>query len=487
MASLLLYFFDQKGLKPRQLFVLEQASEANADVLMALTRNQDYEDRYACSLSQSTDIINKTLAVNDGIALFRENSLIEDKKKIASKMTILLNDLQNATGKKNPLRHLIAVISKTPALLPDELPAYYINFDDSDVCEDAQNLQRVSGEFDYALIQSICRDPLNNIKKIMDITEAIMSETLKEEVLPENRNTLDTYRIILSASLLLVERGVITNEEYCMIQSYLQTNESIHISAETSVVNEFRTILNQVIQNDSVKLVPQYGPPYYALGEPMAFVDKEYINFDIILFHKIFLPQLKMTDKKYQLLSALKEQGILHSRKEEYYRYVDAEVEKGRKISVQVYSVPKSILDAESYQKLNAALFDDYFFSPSELSKANVVPLIGNEDGTKVAGVQILLGRKHNFHVYVSGKTRYGKTYFLAQQAVFRANMGEKVIIFDNNGSFTYQELCDHLDEEVVQKYMSFYDISEKIPVDLFSVVFCQQLQKDSVQNRKLS
>ena len=126
----------------------------------------------------------------------------------------------------------------------------------------------------------------------MDITEAIMSETLKEEVLPENRNTLDTYRIILSASLLLVERGVITNEEYCMIQSYLQTNESIHISAETSVVNEFRTILNQVIQNDSVKLVPQYGPPYYALGEPMAFVDKEYINFDIILFHKIFLPQL---------------------------------------------------------------------------------------------------------------------------------------------------------------------------------------------------
>ena len=62
---------------------------------------------------------------------------------------------------------------------------------------------------------------------------------------------------------------------------------------------------------------------------------------------------------------------------------------------------------------LNDCLHDDYFFPLHDIPEHDFIPLICNLDGTKTAGIRMTSESDENFHIYVSGMTRYGKTYFL--------------------------------------------------------------------------
>lgn len=79
--------------------------------------------------------------------------------------------------------------------------------------------------------------------------------------------------------------------------------------------------------------------------------------------------------------------------------------------------------------------------------------------------------------IYVSGRTRSGKTNFLVQQAVIRAKAGSRVIIFDQTGAFSREELTKHLPRSLVEEVFFHWEISkEGLPVDLLSLENCSSL-----------
>lgn len=93
-----------------------------------------------------------------------------------------------------------------------------------------------------------------------------------------------------------------------------------------------------------------------------------------------------------------------------------------------------------------------------------------------------------NFHTYISGQTRSGKSFFLAQQAVSRAYNGDKVIIFDQDGSFSEKAIQKVFKEnaaEIEERYISRYDVSQTgIPVNLFTLEACSNntTKKDRIK-----
>ena len=57
------------------------------------------------------------------------------------------------------------------------------------------------------------------------------------------------------------------------------------------------------------------------------------------------------------------------------------------------------------------------------------IPFIYNNQHTAAYGMQILPGKNLNYHMYVSGMSGAGKSYFLTQQAIFHAYWGDTVLI----------------------------------------------------------
>ena len=78
--------------------------------------------------------------------------------------------------------------------------------------------------------------------------------------------------------------------------------------------------------------------------------------------------------------------------------------------------------------------------------------------------------------LYCSGRTRSGKTYFLLQQAMIRAQRGDKVIIFDQTGAFDSDRLPIEMADQIANNF-SYWNLHEKgLPVDVLSFEHCSTL-----------
>ncbi len=481
IASLLLFFFKEKELEPKQMFVLQPASDPNAELIIALTRTLDYTDTASCSLTLTpTKLRDELDLINDGTVVFKDNALVEDRKQLAKNLTILQNDLQKADGRVERSRHLIIVVSKNPGNLGVELPAFYLGFQDSEETGNIKKLQELSGQFDFALINAIMKDHINNL--------AILDNSIREScIFPDtilNSERIETMKLIYSAACLLQKYGIVDHGELNNISNWLRINDGVQdvVSSDGVIVSEFQSIFNELIRSGVLRLKPQYGPPYYLRDGHTAFVDDNYINIEGRIpidskrdfFERYVMIKMKSTKRKYVLLTALKNGGYMQTKKGEYQRQVDVHFSEDEHQKVLVYSFSRSLLNKENMERLYDCMLEDYFFSASDIPKINFVPLITNKRKDRVAGIQITPESDANFHMFVSGKTGFGKSFFLAQQALFRINVSDKVIIFDNNGSFTPDELKKHLSQDVIDEHVSFFDVGSELPVDLLSVEECR-------------
>ena len=152
------------------------------------------------------------------------------------------------------------------------------------------------------------------------------------------------------------------------------------------------------------------------------------------------------------------------------------EVAPGQNRTINVYSVDKRLLDDETREKLHEQEFAEFFTEPDTFGE-EFSPLIFNTTQTKVAGQLLYEGDDINRHQYVCGATRSGKTFYLCQQAVQKAQAGEQVVIFDHSNGLSLRELRKHLPESAISKYVSFWDINERgLPVDLMNLDGCATL-----------
>ena len=117
--------------------------------------------------------------------------------------------------------------------------------------------------------------------------------------------------------------------------------------------------------------------------------------------------------------------------------------------------------------------YDDYLFSKGQ-EPAGFIPMIKINGCNKHAGCVIDVSTDEGESLYVSGKTRSGKTRFLVEQAVIRYKSGRKILFIDQTGAFSSEELEKH---GVDKTQFSHWDIgTEGTPVDLLSLENCLTL-----------
>ncbi len=470
LTSLFLYFYELADLKPDQIFVVEPKDESNAKVAVAILKNRNFDTNTCPLTSSKTGILQELNSINDGIALFRDSSYVEDRKKRDASLNVLLQDLHSCTGNEFRSRHITAIVSDNPGTISSEFPAYFISLNDCPYINNVNELQKAIGEFEYALIQLLTNS---------DITENLITNELNKTVfLRKNMSNSEYYmsmKMLRATIGILYDYKVISPDENKKIIDYLKKFKNELPDTDQAIVNEFRQITSDMICQNSIRVANQMDSPYFDPQKPMVIFDGKYINVRASTLDRTILRFMKTTQRRNKLLSALKACGKLYSNNN-YKRNIDVEVSPGVTHTISVYSFPKDILTSECIRKINTVAFDSYLLTKKEFPHG-FVPLVRIDGCDKSAGCVINEMTDEAESIYVSGKTRSGKTRFLVEQALIRAASGNKVVIFDQTGAFSLEELKKHLTDEAVESMFSHWDIGKfGIPIDLLSLDNCSSL-----------
>ncbi len=449
ITGLLLYFYGLAGLESDQMFIVEPKSESNAKTVTALVKNKNFSPNICPLTDNKTNLQRELNSVNDGIDLFRDSSYVEEHKKRSSGLNVLLHDLYNCTRNEVRSRHLTVILSDNSGNISSEFPAFFISLSDCPDIGSNNEIQQAIGEFESALIRVLSNS---------EITDNLVTNELRRtDYLTKTSKTSEyhmTLRMLRTTLELLYDYRVISFDEEREIIKYLKNRSYEMPNTDQAITNDFRQLLSKRIDFSRHGVANQVGPPYFDPTKPMVFYDGRYINVMAEFLDKRILPFMKTTQKRNKLLAALKACGKLYSNNN-FKRTLDVEIAPGRIESISVYSFTKDILTPKCMERINALAFADSILKESEFPKGFIpIALISGCNGA--AGVVITDETDESESMYISGQTRSGKTHFLVQQAVKRAESGKKIIIFDQTGVFSQDELNKHLSPETVNEYFSF-------------------------------
>ena len=170
----------------------------------------------------------------------------------------------------------------------------------------------------------------------------------------------------------------------------------------------------------------------------------------------------------------LKEKGVLKG-KHTNKRKLKVAFNAGVLDDVEVFSYSRSVLNAEAKAYVDYIIDTEFWFNVGEYPDG-FVPILYNEDGTRVAGYVFNPDMDDNFHEVYFGATRSGKTFALVNRALQKVRFegADAVIIFDQTGGFTMAEIDKHVGQEMRVKYFSFWNVYEDgLPVDLLDLRGC--------------
>ncbi len=474
ITSLLLFFYAEAGLQPDHMIIIEPQSESNAKVGIALLKNKNCSSITVRSLTDCRTALQHELdMINDGISVFRDTSYVEDLKRRSAGLEVLLQDLGCRNGNEDASRHLIAVVTDNPGALSTELPADFLCLDECADIQDIHGLQQAAGAFECALV-----DLLSNSDRHENLVTCALEKTAYLNKTISNSEYYMTQRMLRTTIEILYSYHLISSEECSKMIQFLKGSHYKGMDSNQKISNEFRKVLSDAVEHGHIGAVNQIGPPFFDPSKRMVFVDAEHINLMAAALDNYILPQMKTTQKRNKLLQALKACGKLYANNN-FKRNVDVETAPGVTETVSVYSFPKEILTPKSMVKVNALAHADYLFRASDFPDG-FVPIVSMDDD-KTAGRVIDDTTDEAESIYVSGRTRSGKTHFLVQQAVIRARAGSRIIVFDQTGAFSREELTKHLPRNLIEEVFSHWEISkEGLPVDLLSLENCSSLEVGS-------
>lgn len=465
VTSVLLYFYNLAGLIPDQMYVIEPKSESNAHTTSAILDNSR---RPICRLTDCKTAIQHELAlINDGIAQFRESSYVEQKKQRDAGLDVLLNALHGQMRSGGQNRHIPVIISDNPGGISSEYPAYFISLKDCPNVENNKEIQQAVGEFISELIKNLSNSEVTDNL----ITNALHhTEWLKKR--SENAEYYMSFKMLSASMEILSTYKVSSVEEQRKILFYLRDHNNEPLDTEQEITNEVRCVLSDGIDNDSIGVAVKGSSKFFDPTRPMVYIDEAYVNALASTIDTKILPFMKTTHRRNKLLSATKSCGKLYSNNN-FKRNIDIEIAPGITNTFSVYSFTKDLIEGRCKDKIDALFYDDYLFSKGQ-EPAGFIPMIKINGCNKHAGCVIDASTDEGESLYVSGKTRSGKTRFLVEQAVIRYKSGRKILVIDQTGAFSSEELEKH---GVDKTQFSHWDIgTEGTPVDLLSLENCLTL-----------
>ena len=280
----------------------------------------------------------------------------------------------------------------------------------------------------------------------------------------QNSENINSKKMIRVAISIMFAYGLISTEETKSILTWMKSGSDNRDDSVTAIVNDFIAVLNELIATGIFKITTQKGFPYYILQSKTIVYDGLWLNFEPELWDYILM-RMRTCKKKYKVIHALEICMKMHHRKKEFKRFIDVDIAPGCKQSINVYSVSVTLLNHNNLERLIEMEKPNYLIDVTAMP-IGFHPVVVT--GTKIAGMLKSSNTDENFHQYVCGISRSGKTKYLCEQAIVAAKNDEPCVITDHSGAFSEHELKKHLPATLVDRYFSFWSIPKQgLPADI--------------------
>ena len=364
----------------------------------------------------------------------------------------------------------IILITDVPGIIPEDYPAYYLSFCDGISNYDISEIQRLSGEFDYSMIQFLINNP-DSAKKLVHESVKAAKEILSHAVCDHS----DTMTMIIATAVLLKKLDVISGAELQDILNWFGTEAVSRSTISDTICSEFKAAVSNAIISGELKIAKQYEPPFYMADGHTAFIaeNDRSINMDEDVVKNVIISKLN-TRSVVKMNKHLNGKGLLkckHGNK----RNLKVAFDAGVLDDVELYSYSKSVLNAAAKAHVNDIIDNEYWFNVGEYPDG-FVPILYNTDGTRVAGYMFNPDMDDNFHEVYFGYTRSGKTLALTNRAIQKveAERADAVIIYDQTGGFSPTEIDKHIGKKLRKKYFTFWNVyKEGVPIDFLDLRGC--------------
>lgn len=472
VMSILLPYFEEEKLRSDQIFVFTPRNEHEKKCFIALTKRYNYSSTVTTSLSERITKIRTALQTgNDITTIFSYLGGIDNLRSFKNGLTEIQLDVTGENGNEDNTRKIVILITDVPGTIPEEYPAYYLSFEEEIEKIDISDLQRLSGEVDYSLIQFLVNNP-DSAKTLIHDSVALSKFFMTN---CDAHKQSDTMAILIATASLLEKIGIVSSGELQAILNWFGNEATSRLNIRDTMCHKFKEAVSEAILNGELKIGKQNGPPYYSKDGCTAFIREEdkSINIDDDVIKNLIIPKLPIRSIS-KMNKYLNEKGALigmHTNK----RKLTVDFDEIVRDETEVFSYRRSILDASAKAYIDGILENEFWFDISEYP-AGFVPVLLNVDGTKAAGYVVTPDMDENLHEVYFGATRSGKTFALVNRALVKMKFeGEDaVIIFDQTGGFSTAEIDKHIGKEMREKYFAFWNVyGDGVPIDLLDLRGC--------------
>ena len=472
VTTILLPFYGEEGLRNDRAKVISYNNETTKHGIIAVSKRVNYESTVVQSLNdRSTDLKKDLASANDIPVLYVYNSTIESRGVYNNRFNDIRLDLQGENGVENPTRKLVTILTETPGSIPENLPAYYLSIDEDIEFGDIFHLQQLSGQFDFSLINFM----YNNQDATRNIVRSAIEKARSDVRMTRNAEITQSMIMHLATAHILKKIGLVSGGELLSMIRWFSNTATSKTTATDRLSYDIRSAVNSVICSGKLWISRQYGPPYYRSDGMTAFIGEidGSVNVEVETFDRLFLSNVKSTDRRNMALRTLSEKSQLISTKD-YKRDLKVRYENGSEAPVRVYSLSASILSDEAKSIIDRMHISDRFLA-LDSRPDNFYPYIVHPKYGLAAGQVIKDYNTINPFIAVSGSPGSGKSDFLMMQALERAGAGDVVVIFDPTNSFCEYELIAHkVPQELIDERFIFWDMSVKgLPVDILDFSGC--------------
>lgn len=468
IGSLLQYFFNSAGLFIHQLFIIEPSSNVGVDKLTAMLAPNNDPEYPLPTLDADKEVLLKEFSyIYDDVALCVDRTFADEEDKIADNIKDLLRAVIWDNKDEKSGRNLKVVISDNAAYTavktaPDNV--VILNMDDVELNKTPEEIRFVTGQMESCLI-SVIENNFNTIKQSIELQTEKLS-LLANEAKPETRNTVVLLLLVNNILKQIFEFRLLDKELFEKVMLLTGNEENHLISASQAILNDFSHILSDSIRSGSF-IVLKKRKNMQIDSRHDAILDGDRIKIRNESLERILAVMTK-THRKEGLIKALKQTDSINTKDGNTHLLRTHDIH-GRNLDLYLYDISAEILDSDVLSKLYNPEIMAYTLSTNERPPQGFMSLIRVENG--ISGQKVSFKDAENNHFYVTGQSGVGKTYMLSQLVAKRFSLGNRVLIFDNSDSFTYESLCMNLSKKFVDDNIIFYDIDrEGIPVNLFLI-----------------
>lgn len=256
-----------------------------------------------------------------------------------------------------------------------------------------------------------------------------------------------------------------------------------------AIVNDFTHALNEVIRNNSIKIIPYSKDMNFIPGNNEIIIKNKMLALEEETLTKKILPLMTTTNSVLHILQSLKEDNLLYTSSKgdkESLRYKLTVYNHGMSRRYSFIVIEKeAVLDSDIADMLSGIKTSEWF--AKNLPTTPVIPIITNQNGF-IASQEFAANRQDNLHFFTTGMPGYGKTFHLIERMCSLQKQGIRTVVFDVSGSFTREEIIEKLSvggddnvlkevENYVNEHITFHNIeTEGIPVEPLMLDFSDDI-----------